>query len=65
VNTLTLAGVAAGQDNEFLKGYLARMPMKRMAEPDEYNGAVVFLMSDAARYMTGSNLLIDGGWSAW
>lgn len=65
VNTLTLAGVAAGQDKEFLEGYLARMPMRRMAEPDEYNGAVVFLMSDAARYMTGSNLLIDGGWSAW
>jgi NAD(P)-dependent dehydrogenase (short-subunit alcohol dehydrogenase family) len=65
VNTLTLAGVAAGQEREFLEGYLARMPMRRMAEPDEYNGAVVFLMSDAARYMTGSNLLIDGGWSAW
>jgi NAD(P)-dependent dehydrogenase (short-subunit alcohol dehydrogenase family) len=65
VNTLTLAGVAAGQESEFLEGYLARMPMRRMAEPDEYNGAVVFLMSDAARYMTGSNLLIDGGWSAW
>jgi NAD(P)-dependent dehydrogenase (short-subunit alcohol dehydrogenase family) len=65
VNTLTLAGVAAGQDEEFLKGYLARMPMRRMAQPDEYNGAVVFLMSDAARYMTGSNLVIDGGWSAW
>jgi NAD(P)-dependent dehydrogenase (short-subunit alcohol dehydrogenase family) len=65
VNTLTLAGVAAGQDSEFLNGYLARMPMRRMAEPDEYNGAAVFLMSDAARYMTGSNLLIDGGWSAW
>jgi NAD(P)-dependent dehydrogenase (short-subunit alcohol dehydrogenase family) len=65
VNTLTLAGVAAGQESQFLEGYLARMPMRRMAEPDEYNGAVVFLMSDAARYMTGSNLLIDGGWSAW
>jgi NAD(P)-dependent dehydrogenase (short-subunit alcohol dehydrogenase family) len=65
VNTLTLAGVAAGQESAFLEGYLARMPMRRMAEPDEYNGAVVFLMSDASRYMTGSNLLIDGGWSAW
>src|SRR5262245_5603743 len=65
VNTLTLAGVLAGQEKEFLDGYLARMPMRRLAEPDEYNGAVVFLMSDASRYMTGANLLMDGGWSAW
>src|SRR5262245_5124637 len=65
VNTLTLAGVFANQDKEFMEGYLARMQMRRMAEPDEYNGAVVFLMSDASRYMTGANLLMDGGWSAW
>lgn len=65
VNTVTLAGVQANQDQEFLNGYLARMPIGRMAEPDEYSGAMVFLMSDAARYMTGANLVIDGGWSAW
>jgi NAD(P)-dependent dehydrogenase (short-subunit alcohol dehydrogenase family) len=65
VNTLTLAGVFANQDTEFMEGYLARMPMRRMAEPDEYNGAIVFLMSDASRYMTGANMLMDGGWSAW
>jgi NAD(P)-dependent dehydrogenase (short-subunit alcohol dehydrogenase family) len=65
VNTLTLAGVFAGQEKQFLEGYLARMPMRRMAEPSEYNGAIVFLMSDASRYMTGTNMLMDGGWSAW
>ncbi len=65
VNTLTLAGVFNNQDEDFLEGYLERMPMRRMADPDEYNGALVFLMSDASRYMTGANMLMDGGWSAW
>jgi len=65
VNTLTLAGVFAGQDESFLRGYTAKVPLGRMADESEYNGAVVFLISDAARYMTGSNLVIDGGFTAW
>jgi NAD(P)-dependent dehydrogenase (short-subunit alcohol dehydrogenase family) len=65
VNTLVLAGVFNNQDERFLAGYQARMPLGRMACETEYNGAIVFLLSDASRYMTGSTVTIDGGWTAW
>ena len=64
VNTLTLAGVLDDQDQRFLDAYCKRIPIGRMANLDEYNGAILFLSSSASSYMTGSNLVIDGGWTA-
>lgn len=65
VNTVTLAGVFANQDPRFLEGYLKRMPAGRMAEPDDYLGIMVYLLSDASHYATGAEFRIDGGWTAW
>jgi NAD(P)-dependent dehydrogenase (short-subunit alcohol dehydrogenase family) len=65
VNALTPGGVESSQTDNFKKRYNNRIPLNRMAKEEDLIGGLIFLASDASNYMTGQNIILDGGLSAW
>jgi NAD(P)-dependent dehydrogenase (short-subunit alcohol dehydrogenase family) len=65
VNSISPGGIFNNQAENFIKKYAKRTPLGRMGEPEDLKGALLYLASDLSRYVTGQNLIVDGGWSTW
>jgi NAD(P)-dependent dehydrogenase (short-subunit alcohol dehydrogenase family) len=65
VNAVTPGGIARGQPEAFVRRYEERTPLRRLGREEELKGAVAYLAGDAASYVTGQNIVVDGGWTAW
>ena len=65
VNAVSPGGVWRDQPEAFHRKYISRTPLGRMAREEDLVGAVAYLASDLSQYVTGHNLVVDGGWTAW
>ena len=65
VNSISPGGIFRNQPELFVKRYIEKTPLRRMASEDDFRGAIAFLASDMSKYVTGQNLIVDGGWGTW
>jgi NAD(P)-dependent dehydrogenase (short-subunit alcohol dehydrogenase family) len=65
VNCVSPGGLARGQAPEFIEKYVAKTPLKRMGTEEDFMGVIAFLASDLSAWVTGQNIMVDGGWTTW